>query len=472
MAQDIFDQLAGGNNNTSQPSASAPQSAAPPPQPSAPASQGQLDIFDQVANSQYSHLSSDGQHGWDGTKWVPITTQQPSQTATPATVRAAPGSMPNDSLPSKVTLWAKSLRDDLMHGTETTDIGRLYKSIGGQPLANGQGEGVGEFIGSPILGPTRVVQGSSELHQSGQRWQGTKDTVGGVLDTATIPGGFMAPEAGELAGTGGDAVLEQAGRAAKAAKSAVSVKALQPKLQGAITSAIHDAAAEHGVTIPDGTNLRDVTQTLSNALRSKAHDMYASLDNALGGTRFQSFEEAIDNVQRAIREEVGLDPERDKQLADRLADAKAARDAAIEQLRAKGINPATIDQADALHRRAMALQDVSKAVRASTDVHPSQVANGASNTAATNVRTKPLWNRLQQLATPNPKYPGTPSRLVQALGEDRAAQLLHDVDAAHLATQKIAARNAWIKRGATAVGLYGLGHEVFSGLHSLLSDER
>jgi hypothetical protein len=249
------------------------------------------------------------------------------------------------------------------------------------------------------------------------------------------------------------------------------VKSLQPKLQGAITSAIQDAAAEHGISIPDGTTVRDVTQTLSNALRSKAHGMYASLDSALGGTRFQSFEEAIDNVSRAIRDEVGLDPARDKQLADRLDDAKAARDAAVEQLQSKGISPDTITQADALHRRAMALRDVSKAVRASTDVHPSQLATGADNTAATNVRTKPLWNRLQQLATPNPRYPGTPSRLVQAIGEDRAAQLLHDVDSAHLAAQKIAARNTWIKRGASAVGLTGAGAAGYHFAHELLGGQ-
>ena len=454
MAQDIFDTLAAGNNSNTppqaQPPAATPQSTTQQTaQPSAQPSQGQGDIFTQLAS------------------------QQPQQTtaAPVATIRATPGSLPGDSMPSKVTLWAQNLRNDLMHGTESTDIGRLYKSIGGQPLANGQGEGVGEFMGSPILGPTRVVQGAYELPQSGRRWQGTKDTVGGALDSLQIPGSFIAPEAGELAGAGGDAVLEQAGRAVQAAKGAVSVKALQPKLQGAITSAIHDAAEEHGVTIPDGTNLRDVTQTLSNALRSKAHDMYASLDNALGGTRFQSFEEAIDNVSRAIREEVGLDPARDKQLSDRLADAKAARDAAIEQVKSKGIDPATIDQADALHRRAMALQDVSKAIRASTDVHPSQLANGSDAATATNVRTKPLWNRLQQLATPNPKYPGTASRLVQALGEDRAAQLLHDVDAAHLAAQKIAARNAWIKRGASAVGLTGLGTAGYHFAHELLGGQ-
>lgn len=375
-----------------------------------------------------------------------------------------------DSVPARVEQWAEDVKNDLLNGTDNTKVGSLLKFLGAPGLAKGVSPGVAEFMGSPLLGPMRLLKGTAELPQSGKRWESVKNTLGGVLDTATIPGAFMAPEAGELAGAGGEAVLDQAGRAAKAAKGAVSVKALQPKLQSAITSAIQDAAAEHGIAIPDGTNLRDVTQALSNTLRAKAHGLYQQLDNALGGTRFQGFQEAIENLQHAIRDEVGIDPARDKQLADRLSDAKAARDAAVEQLRAKGIDPATIDQADALYRKAMALQDVSKAVRASADVHPSQIANGATNTAATNVRTKPLWNRLQQLATPNPKYPGS-SRLVQALGEERAAQLLHDVDAAHLATQKIMARNAWLKRGASAVGLTGAGAAAYHFTHGLLSDQ-
>lgn len=461
---DIFDQLAASNTpqQTATPSAQqAPSQNAQNGPQGAPQSGG--DIFDRLA----SQNAVQGQSG------------QTNQSALSLpSVRATPGSMPGDSLPSKITLWAQNLRNDLMHGTETTDIGRLYKSIGGQPLANGQGEGVGEFMGSPILGPTRVVQGVSELPQSGRRWQGTKDVVGGALDTATIPGGFMAPEAGEFVGTGTDAALTQAGRAARAVanaptaiKNGVSVKALQPKLQDAIASAIHDAAAEHGVTVPDGTNLRDVTQALSNALREKAHGLYQQLDNALGGTRFQSFGEVIENIQQAIRDEVGLDPELDKLLSQRLADAKAARDAAIEQVQLKGVDPATIDHADSLHRQAMALQDVSRAVRASTDVHPSQMASGADNVSSTQVRMKPLFTRLQQLATPNPKYPGSPSRLVQALGEERAAQLLHDVDAAHLAAQKIVARNAWIKRGASALGLIGAGAAGYHLAHDLLGGQ-
>lgn len=89
-----------------------------------------------------------------------------------------------------------------------------------------------EFMGSPVLGPVRMVKGGAETTQTGRRLQGTKDIVGGALDTTTIPGAFLAPEAGEAAGQAGDAVLAQAGRAANAARSTVSVKALQPRLQG------------------------------------------------------------------------------------------------------------------------------------------------------------------------------------------------------------------------------------------------
>jgi hypothetical protein len=152
------------------------------------------------------------------------------------TVSAVPGSMPGDSMASKVTLWAQNLRNDLVHGTETTDVGKLYKSVGSQPLAAGQGEAVGEFMGSPILVPVRMVQGASELPQSGRRWQGTKDVVGGALDTSSIPGGFASPIAGELAGAGGEAALDAAGNAANAtgskARDLFSLQAVQDALEG------------------------------------------------------------------------------------------------------------------------------------------------------------------------------------------------------------------------------------------------
>jgi hypothetical protein len=398
----------------------------------------------------------------------------PSAKTTPAqpsaTISATPGSMPGDPMAAKLKLWTQNVQSDLMHGTNLTGIGAVLKAMGSHGLQYGSSEGVAKFMGSMPLGLMRATQGASEIAQPGQRWQGSKDTIGGLLDASTIPGGFMAPEAGEVAGKGGeivgmaaDAALSQAGKAAKGARDLVSVKSVQPKVQNAIATAIRQTAQEHGVSIPEGASVRDVAQTLSDAVRAKAHGLYQQLDAALGGTRFQTFDEQLTNIRNAIRDSLGIDPEKDAALAKRLQDVTNARNAVMDAVRKTGADPENlIGQADTLHQRAMALQDVSKAVRASTDVHPS-----AANEA--NVKLAPMFKRMQQLATPNPRFPGTPSRLIQALGEQRAADLLHAVDSAHLAAQKIAARNAWIKRGATAVGLYGLGREAFNGAHDLLS---
>jgi hypothetical protein len=466
---DIFDQLASGQGATT---ASPGQSPQPQPQQQAQPQQAQSqsgggDIFDQLsAGASPSSIKTPANQP------SVSSTAQPSQQS--ATISATPGSMPGDPLAAKVKLWSQNVQSDLMHGTDITGVGRVLKAMGAHGFQYGTSDGAAKFMGSLPLGLLRTTQGGAELAQPGQRWAGTKDTVGGLLDASQIPGSFMAPEAGELAGQGADVALTQAERAAKAISAPFSPKAVQPKIQGAITTAIQQAAKDHGIALPDATSIRDIAQTLSDAVRAKAHAAYQQLDAALGGTRFQTYDEQLGNIQRAIRDSLGIDPAKDAALAKRLQDVTAARDAAMDQIRAAGKDPdGLIGQADALHRQAMALADVSKAVRASTDVHPSLAAEATNATAATpspaNVRTAPLFKRMQQLATPNPKYPGTPSRLVQALGEDRAAELLNAVDSAHLAAQKIAARNAWLKRGATAVGLYGLGREAFNGAHELLS---
>lgn len=396
---------------------------------------------------------------------VPAVSSTPA-TPTPssATISATPGSMPGDSTAAKLKLWTQNVQSDLMHGTNLTGVGSVLRAMGAHGLQYGSPENVARFMGSLPLGLARTAQGGAELAQPGQRVQGAKDVAGGALDASTIPGGFMAPEAGEVAGKGGELALSQAEKAAQGVRDFVSVKSVQPKVQSAITKAIQQAAQEHGIALPEGGSLRDVTQTLSDAVRAKAHGLYQQLDAALGGTRFQTFDEQLGNIQRAIRDSLGIDPEKDAALQKRLQDVSNARNAAMDAVRAKGLDPSgLIDRANTLHQQSHALQDVSKAVRAVMDVHPT--------TGETNVKTAPLFKRMQQLATPNPKYPGTPSRLVQALGEQRATELLHAVDSAHLAAQKIAARNAWIAKGATGLGLTGLGAEGYKTIHALLSGE-
>ena len=433
---DIFDQLASGNNSPQTQSSAVPQSQTQQASQPVQVVQGQPaqeqgDIFTQLAANP----------------------QQSSAPATPAvTVSATPGSMPGDSLPSKLTLWAQNLHSDLMHGTGLTDIGRLYKSIGGQPLANGQGEGVGEFMGSPVLGPTRMLQGAGELPQTGRRWQGTKDVVGGTLDALQIPGSFVSPEVGELAGVGTDAALTQAERAAKATgravaeapsrvRNAFSLQAVQDALENAhadiqkgfetSTKAIQDdwhqtvrdifsqAAQDADVTPEKAGSLHDLAANLSDAVKAKAQALYRQADAAVGGTHFQNYQTAVRNIRNQIYQQVGIDPEVDAQLQQRLADAQAGHDAAKEAVTERGLDPGIIETADNLYRRAMSLKDLSKPMQASISGLRSDL-QGAGAAAVESLSPAKLAARANALFDKG--------RLQTALGEGGASDFLTAIE--------------------------------------------
>jgi hypothetical protein len=389
----------------------------------------QGDIFDQVAGAPPSSTQTANQ---------PTSVSSTTAPTPPPAMYATPGSMPNDPLAAKLKLWSQNVQSDLMHGTDVTGIGHVLKAMGAHGLDYGESQDTAKFMGSLPLGLLRSLQGGAEVALPGQKWQGTKDTFGGLLDASQIPSAFVAPEVGEAIGQGTDIALTQAERAAKTLTAPFSAKSLQPKIQGAITSAIQQVAQEHGITLPETTSVRGVAQTLADTVRAKAHTGYQQLDSALGGTRFQTFDEQLSNIQRDIRDSLGIDPEKDTALAKRLEDVTTARNSAMDTVRALGLDPDDlIGNANRVHQQSMALNDVSRAIRASTDVHPSlatEATNGAEATRApANVKTAPLFKRMQQLSTPNPKYPGTPSRLEQALGPQRAAELLNAVDTAHLA---------------------------------------
>lgn len=132
-------------------------------------------------------------------------------------------------------------------------------------------------------------------------------------------------------------------------------------------------AQDHGITVPTNTSVADVMQIVSDGVRANARQVYQQLDPSLGtGMKFQSFQDQINNIDRAIREGLGFDPQRDQALAKRLEVITAQKNAAMQQIRAKGLDPDDLmGQADTLHKQSMALSEVSKAIRSYTDVHPS-----------------------------------------------------------------------------------------------------
>ncbi len=119
----------------------------------------------------------------------------PSQAPT-ATISATPQPQ---GIGDRIANAASDFATDLKTGSNTTMLGGLLHKAGVQPLQAGQGEQVGDFMGSGPLGVTRMVQGGGQVATPGQRWQGTKNIVGGALQASTIPSAFVAPEAGEAA---------------------------------------------------------------------------------------------------------------------------------------------------------------------------------------------------------------------------------------------------------------------------------
>ena len=375
---------------------------------------------------------------------------QPSQPVQPvesstymptATISAVPKP---DGVAANVEQWADQVKNDLMNGTTNTRVGELLHFLGAHGLAKGVSPETAQFMGSPLLGPTQVLKGAAELPQSGKRWQGVKNTVGGALDTATIPGAFVAPEAGELAGAGSEAAFDAAGNAARATGRVISkpfsLQAVQDALEGSHadiqrafetgTKAIQDdwhdtvrgifdqAAKDAGVTPENATSLHDLAANVSDAVKDKAQALYRQADAAVGGTRFQSYQAAVKNIRSAIREEVGLDPERDAQLQQRLADAEAGHQAAKETLAQKGLDPGIIDTADELWRKGSALSDVSKPIQASisglrADLQGAGAAMESLSPAKLAARVNALYDK---------------GRLQQALGEGGSSDLLTAIE--------------------------------------------
>lgn len=380
------------------------------------------------------------------------TTQTQTQTVPQATISATP--QPT-GIAGKAARWAQNVADDIKYGTDLTGVGSVLKGMGAHGVYSGNSKAVGDFMASLPLGLLKAGKGTAELSQSGQRWQGTKDVAGGLLDAATIPGSFVAPEAGELAGQGineaGNAIASQASRAAKAVKAPFTVDSIQPELQNAIRQTLASVAKDAGVNVSDTSSIRDAAQAVSDAIKAKGSALYKQLDNALGGTRFQTFDDQIGNVTRALRNSAGIDPDQDGKLIERINDLESARNKAFEQAKAAGIDPKLIDKANAAWKQGSALEDLSRHLRMSASGMRPELAETGAKTSPEVLSTAKLFPRVNALYNSG--------RLQQALGESKAQDLLQAVDSAHLRALKIKANQKALKTAAK-IAAYGVGYEA------------
>lgn len=138
-------------------------------------------------------------------------------------------------------------------------------------------------------------------------------------------------------------------------------------------------------------------------------------------------------------------------LIERLNTVQDAKDAAIAQVKAAGVDPKLIDAANAPWKRGSALQDLSTHVQASSSGMRPELARAGIQSTPEAVSTTKLFPRINSLYNRG--------RLQMALGEQKAQQVVQAVDTAFLQAQKVETAQNWLKTvakvGSGAVGGYG-----------------
>ena len=301
---------------------------------------------------------------------------------------------------------------------------------------------------------------------------------GDIVDTNATKGHEQAQRAGKVLEAGAELVAPGAvGRdvvkgGLAAAKRPFSLKAVQQSLEaskGSIQQGLEkhltdiqggwhknfrglldDAAKEYGVKPAHADSLNDAAMNISKALKTKASGMYKQLDDAIGGTRFQTFDEQIKNVKRLFRDSAGVDPEKDGILIERINALEGARDKALAEAVSKGVDPNLIHEANTAYRRGSAFEDLGKHVQASTSGLRADISQGtrAAEESLSPAKLAPRANSMYNKG-----------RLQQALGEDRAKDLLRHIegttqkakDAASFAAKRADVAGAQAEREASAV---------------------
>jgi Skp family chaperone for outer membrane proteins len=179
---------------------------------------------------------------------------------------------------------------------------------------------------------------------------------------------------------------------------------IQTGFHDAVRSLFGDVAADAGVKPAPAQSLHDLAGNIAAAIETKAKGLYSQIDQAMGGTAFQTYNQQIDNVRRALRTSAGINPDADGRLIERINDLEDAKSKAWELAKQAGVNPDLGDAANALWRQKSALEDLGKQVQGSITGLRADLANGVQaaqetlSPAKLSTRANRLYNtgRLQQ----------------------------------------------------------------------------
>jgi hypothetical protein len=265
-----------------------------------------------------------------------------------------------------------------------------------------------------------------------------------------LPGFSSALEDAVATSTAASAARAATTPAAEATPGIISkvvkgAKVAQPKAQSALREAA-SVASESPTAQP--MSLPRILEQPIDTTESQAKSLYSKID-AAAGTDIKALREKLGNTEYQIRNLT--DTEEDRALESRLELSRQGLldkiDTAKQDAIKAGVDPATLDQADATYGKAQALREVEKIFK-----NPSNISGNARLGQEEIINVEPTVRALQKLQYAD-KYGG--SRLEQALGEQNANALLGKLyEAQRLGQSAIKARRIaeWVGGGILAAG--------------------
>ncbi len=291
---------------------------------------------------------------------------------------------------------------------------------------------------------------------------GTQGAVKSGGDTGAIAGGAAAGGVGNVVIPGAINSAKELPALFDTLKSVVKPGIVQDAFQGDIRRIINEAAQEHGVAPSSAASIRDVANDVSNSLQARAKAGYQALDNATGG-RVQRFSDSIKAVQKKLSNLNGIaTPDDEGAWVEKLNELTDAHEKAMQEAEAAGVPRALLDQANGDYKKAMAMADLNRAIRASSEGLRPELASGANKPLPEKVNTGKLFSRVNKLYDSG--------RLQDAVGAGRSGDLLRATNDAHAINQTV--QNLRNVAGSTAkhVGWYGSAGVVYELLHHLLGE--
>jgi hypothetical protein len=197
----------------------------------------------------------------------------------------------------------------------------------------------------------------------------------------------------------------------------------QEPAQETLRTAAKSAASEAGVSTVQGESLKGLMDEPIESMQKQAKDLYGKIDES-AGTDLKALREKLDTVQNKIDLSTNA-----KELASHLKDQAEIQQTikgAEDKVRAAGVDPTLLDQADHLYTKARAMDDLNRKIMSNPSIVRGNVKYGAPENVNINTIIKAAENMQRDL-----RY-GAP-RLEQALGKggaDKFLKGLYDAKAA------------------------------------------